>query len=322
MLNSNEVKELIRCFETRNDCAHPSNFICSAEKARDIFSSIIDIICSKPVLFGCNSIDKIISDLEGEIFFPNLENEKVKDIVQSNIDKFHSKAIEPLLKKIGNTIINTNDNTQRENAIYFLALSEKCIDNYNEDYLKEFLKDRNEIYLLRLLGINSDILNCFTDIEIERLMQRFKNCLKTMQINNLDDWIKVLLSKRIIENNYFYTTLDNLFNMDFYYPGKGKSGDLPPRKNFAKKWHDKVLELMPNLELIVLVGKYAQDYYLGNDKKQNLTETVYNYKQYLPRYFPIVHPSPLNFHWHNKNPWFIQEVVPELKKRVKEILQK
>lgn len=212
MLNSNEVKELIRCFETRNDCAHPSNFICSAEKARDIFSSIIDIICSKPVLFGCNSIDKIISDLEGEIFFPNLENEKVKDIVQSNIDKFHSKAIEPLLKKIGNTIINTNDNTQRENAIYFLALSEKCIDNYNEDYLKEFLKDRNEIYLLRLLGINSDILNCFTDIEIERLMQRFKNCLKTMQINNLDDWIKVLLSKRIIENNYFYTTLDNLFN--------------------------------------------------------------------------------------------------------------
>ena len=108
MLNSNEVKELIRCFDTRNDCAHPSNFICSAEKARDIFSSIIDIICSKPVLFGCNSIDKIISDLEGEIFFPNLENEKVKDIVQSNIDKFHSKAIEPLLKKIGNTIINTN----------------------------------------------------------------------------------------------------------------------------------------------------------------------------------------------------------------------
>lgn len=212
MLNSNEVKELIRCFETRNDCAHPSNFICSAEKARDIFSSIIDIICSKPVLFGCNSIDKIISDLEGEIFFPNLENEKVKDIVQSNIDKFHSKAIEPLLKKIANTIINTNDNTQRENAIYFLALSEKCIDNYNEDYLKEFLKDRNEIYLLRLLGINSDILNCFTDIEIERLIQRFKNCLKTMQINNLDDWIKVLLSKRIIENNYFYTTLDNLFN--------------------------------------------------------------------------------------------------------------
>ena len=212
MLNPNEVKELIRCFETRNDCAHPSNFICSAEKARDIFSSIIDIICSKPVLFGCNSIDKIISDLEEKIFFPNLENEKVKDIVQLNIDKFHSKAIVPLLKRIANTIIVTNDNTQRENAIYFFALTEKCIDNYNEDYLKEFLKDRNEKYLLQLLGINSDILNYFKDIEIERLIQRFKNCLKTTQINNLDDWIKVLLSKRIIEDDYFYKSLDNLFN--------------------------------------------------------------------------------------------------------------
>jgi len=126
-----------------------------------------------------------------------------------------------------------------------------------------------------------------------------------------------------IDDEIFYKSgLIGVVPMDFYYPGKGKSGDLPPRKNFAKKWHDKVLELMPNLELIILVGKYAQDYYLGNEKQQNLTETVFNYKQYLPRYFPIVHPSPLNFRWHSKNPWFIKEVVPELQKRVKEILQK
>ena len=126
-----------------------------------------------------------------------------------------------------------------------------------------------------------------------------------------------------IDDEIFYKSgLIGVVPMDFYYPGKGKSGDLPPRKNFAKKWHSKVLELMPNIELIILVGKYAQDYYLGNDKKQNLTETVFNYKQYLPRYFPIVHPSPLNFRWHNKNPGFIKEVVPELQKRVKEILGK
>jgi len=126
-----------------------------------------------------------------------------------------------------------------------------------------------------------------------------------------------------VDDEIFYKSgLIGVVPMDFYYPGKGKSGDLPPRKNFAQKWHSKVLELMPNLELIILVGKYAQDYYLGNDKKQNLTETVFNYKQYLPRYFPIVHPSPLNFRWNNKNPWFIKEVVPELQKRVKEILGK
>jgi len=126
-----------------------------------------------------------------------------------------------------------------------------------------------------------------------------------------------------IDDEIFYKSgLIGVVPMDFYYPGKVKSGDLPPRKNFAIKWHSKVLELMPNLELIILVGKYAQEYYLGNDKKQNLTETVFNYKQYLPRYFPIVHPSPLNFRWNNKNPWFIKEVVPELQKRVKEILGK
>ena len=126
-----------------------------------------------------------------------------------------------------------------------------------------------------------------------------------------------------IDDEVFYKSgLIGVVPMDFYYPGKGKSGDLPPRKNFATKWHSKVLELMPNLELIILVGKYAQDDYLGHDKKQNLTETVFNYKQYLPRYFPIVHPSPLNFRWHNKNPGFIKEVVPELQKRVKEILGK
>ena len=124
-----------------------------------------------------------------------------------------------------------------------------------------------------------------------------------------------------IDDEIFYKSgLIGVVPMDFYYPGKGKSGDLPPRKDFAQKWHSKVLELMPKLELIILVGKYAQDYYLGNDKKQNLTEIVFNYKQYLPRYFPIVHPSPLNFRWHNKNPWFIEKVVPELQKRVKEIL--
>ena len=122
-----------------------------------------------------------------------------------------------------------------------------------------------------------------------------------------------------IDNEIFYNSgLIGVVPMDFYYPGKGKSGDLPPRKNFASRWHAKVLELMPDVELIILVGKYAQDYYLKDRKGKNLTETVKNYKKYLPTYFPIVHPSPLNFRWHNKNPWFLEEVVPELKKMVEE----
>ena len=122
-----------------------------------------------------------------------------------------------------------------------------------------------------------------------------------------------------INNELFYNSgLIGVVPMDFYYPGKGKSGDLPPRKNFARKWHPRVLELMPDIKLIILVGKYAQDYYLKDKKEKNLTETVKNYKKYLPKYFPIVHPSPLNFRWQAKNPWFLEEVVPVLKKMVEE----
>ena len=122
-----------------------------------------------------------------------------------------------------------------------------------------------------------------------------------------------------INNELFYNSgLIGVVPMDFYYPGKGKSGDLPPRKNFARKWHPRVLELMPDIKLIILVGKYAQDYYLKDKKEKNLTGTVKNYKKYLPKYFPIVHPSPLNFRWQAKNPWFLEEVVPVLKKMVEE----
>lgn len=78
---------------------------------------------------------------------------------------------------------------------------------------------------------------------------------------------------------------------------------------------------MENIELRILIGKYVIDYYLKGIKEKNLTETVRSYEKYLPKYFPIVHPSPLNFRWLKKNPWYEEKVVPELKKKVKEILK-
>lgn len=109
--------------------------------------------------------------------------------------------------------------------------------------------------------------------------------------------------------------------MDFYYPGKGKSGDLPPRKGFAAKWHPQILAQLPEVRLTLLVGRYAQDYYLAKSKRSNLTETVAHYQDYLPDYFPLVHPSPLNQRWLKQHPWFEQEVVPDLQKLVRSILK-
>jgi len=134
--------------------------------------------------------------------------------------------------------------------------------------------------------------------------------------DNLRKWLGV-------DREIFYESgLFAVVPMDFYFPGKGKSGDLAPRKGFADKWHKRTLDLAPNIELHILVGSYAQRYYLQQKSSAKLTETVKHYKDYLPEFFPLVHPSPRNNIWQRKNPWFEQEVIPDLQKRVREILKK
>lgn len=124
-----------------------------------------------------------------------------------------------------------------------------------------------------------------------------------------------------VTNEEFYNP-DNfaIVPMGFCYPGKGKQGDLPPRKECAPTWHGQLMEHLNQIELILLVGQYAQKYYLKKNSKGTLTENVANYQDFLPLYFPLPHPSPRNFMWKAKNKWFEKEVVPELKKRVRNIL--
>lgn len=120
---------------------------------------------------------------------------------------------------------------------------------------------------------------------------------------------------------FYHSGLFAVIPMDFYYPGKGTSGDLPPRKGFAEKWHPQILADLPNIELTILVGQYAQKHYLPQNKS-NVTETVKNYRQFLPHFLPLVHPSPRNQLWLAKNPWFENDVVPALRQRLKQILCK
>lgn len=126
----------------------------------------------------------------------------------------------------------------------------------------------------------------------------------------------------VTETEFRDETKFALIPMDFYYQGKGTSGDNPPRKGFADQWHPEILEQLNQVELMVLAGQHAVKHYLGKAMKQNLTETVRSYQDYLPLYFPIVHPSPLNFRWLGKNAWFEAEVVPKLQQLVRQILSK
>ena len=129
----------------------------------------------------------------------------------------------------------------------------------------------------------------------------------------LRDWMGV-------DEATFYSEKIAIMPMDFYFPGRGKTGDLPPRKFIAEDYHEKMLALMPKIKLTILIGEYAIKNYLKDTKKENLTETVRCFQEYLPKYFPIVHPSPLNFRWQAKNPWFEKDVVPILRQKVHEIL--
>lgn len=108
--------------------------------------------------------------------------------------------------------------------------------------------------------------------------------------------------------------------MGFCYPGKGKSGDLAPRPECAAHWHEKLLAGMPAIELVLLIGKYAQNHYLGS-RRQSLAETVRHWADYAPLFFPLPHPSPRNLRWFRDHPWFEQEVVPALRTRLASILQ-
>lgn len=101
--------------------------------------------------------------------------------------------------------------------------------------------------------------------------------------------------------------------MGFCYPGKGKSGDLPPRPECARKWMEQILAYLTKVELRILVGSYAIKHFLGED---DLTKTVKNWKKYYPQFIPLPHPSPRNAFWFSKNPWFEKDVIPYIRKTI------
>ena len=107
--------------------------------------------------------------------------------------------------------------------------------------------------------------------------------------------------------------------MGFCYPGKGRSGDLPPRPECQALWHVPLFEAMPHIEMTLLVGQYAQKAYLPHFRR-SLTENVRHWRDCFPKWVPLVHPSPRNRLWLRRNPWFEETVVPALREEVHQML--
>lgn len=148
-----------------------------------------------------------------------------------------------------------------------------------------------------------------------RMAQQTATSFNDASGDRLRDWMGVS------REQFYHGGKIAVMPLDFYYPGKGKSGDLPPRKDFAAKWHAPLLALMPHVQLTLLVGQYAIKAYLGKRRYKTLTATVQHYQDYLPTTVPLVHPSPLNYGWQHKNPWFQTQVVPDLQRLVAAALQ-
>lgn len=109
--------------------------------------------------------------------------------------------------------------------------------------------------------------------------------------------------------------------MGYCYPGRGKSGDLPPRRECAELWLDKLLGHLQDIRLTLLVGQYAQKQFLGTKRKATLTSTVEDWQAYAPDHFPLPHPSPRNTPWLHRNPWFEERLLPELRHRITQALR-
>ncbi len=109
--------------------------------------------------------------------------------------------------------------------------------------------------------------------------------------------------------------------MGFCYPGReANGGDSPPRPECAPLWHAQVLDRMPEIQLTLLVGSYAQKRYLGAQRKKTMTETVAAWRDYLPHYLPMPHPSWRSTGWLKRNPWFETDLVPDLRQRISSLL--
>lgn len=131
----------------------------------------------------------------------------------------------------------------------------------------------------------------------------------------LRDWMGV--SKLI----FYDETKIAILPMGLCYPGHGSSGDLSPRVECAMRWRQQVMDMMPEIQLTIVLGKYAMDWHLGLSRTDKLTEVVRKWRHYAPFVYPLPHPSPRNNIWLSKNPWFKKTVIPSLRQSVMSCLE-
>lgn len=129
--------------------------------------------------------------------------------------------------------------------------------------------------------------------------------------DRLRDWLGVTRPKFYDPDRFA------IVPMGLCYPGRGTSGDAPPRPECAPLWRARIQAVLPQIRLVLLVGSHAQNHYLGRGR---MTDRVQDFRDCRPGFFPLPHPSWRTTGWMQRNPWFAQEVLPALKDRVHSVL--
>ena len=201
LLNPSESKELNRCLDIRNSCAHPSDYICTAEVARYVFSTIIDILASRPALLGCQCINSIYDKINADTYFPSIDKNEIKIQVENQLKSCNSRIMIPLANKIVNGIKN-EISVKNNNKLYFLSnLSRVLSDSFDEIIEPLFLDSNFHSKLMVIISTNPNIIEILSNDNIKRLLHIFKS------FTEYDDEyknviIETLLSERLSAQEY------------------------------------------------------------------------------------------------------------------------
>ena len=201
LLNPSESKDLLRCLDIRNSCAHPSDYVCTAECSRYVFSTIIDILASKPALLGNQCIGLIYDKINSDTFFHSYDKNEIKSQVENLLKSCNSRMIIPLAKKVVEGIKNDLSNMNYNKLYFFSNLSQALGDSLNKIIDPLFLDSKFHSKLMVILSTNINIIENLSNENIKRLIHIFKGyTILNNGYNNII--IETLLSDRLSDQEY------------------------------------------------------------------------------------------------------------------------
>ncbi len=213
LLSASDAKELHRCFDIRNDCAHPSDYTCTAETARYVFSRIIDILASKPILLGQQHINSLINNISSDTFFPRIDKNEIQYFVNKQLNLYSTRIVKPLAQKLTNLIISDSMATNKNKQFFLANMVNKLGYDFDNIISPLFIDSKYCNDIMYMISANMDIVDSLSDENIKRLLCIFKTYVVEDHGYN-QTIIDILQSPRLSET-VFDNDIADILNMNY-----------------------------------------------------------------------------------------------------------